>query len=213
MKQILIITCMLLSLQGWSQELSDRQQLIDKRLVKINRYHAGVALTAEANHNLYFGPQAFWGFGSTRSRLCVDVGVKYLFGTTFNTNHNCHVSLQQMAVYAAADVNAVRWSSGSAYIGGSADYRFSTSCKYYDDENSLALHDSHIAQSHMSLQGRIGVKWGERWKTELSYTYDLAPTFDQKYVFESPLFNYVALRDYLYERSRFGVTLYYLLPF
>ena len=181
--------------------------------MKIDRYHAGVALTVEANHNLYLGPQAFIGFGSTRSLLCADVGVKYLFGTAFNTKHDSHVSLQQFAIYAAADFNAVHWSSGSAYIGVSADWRFATGSKYYDYDVSSALHDRDIAQSHMSLQSRMGVRWGERWKAELSYTYDLAVAFNQKYVFESPLFNYVALHDYLYERSRLGITLYYIFPF
>lgn len=215
MKQflLLITSCLLLSLQGRAQGQVDRQHLIDKRLVNIDRYHAGAGLTTEFNQNVYLGPQVFLGWGSSRHLFCADVGAKYLFGNSFSKRHENRISLQQFAVFATADVNAVRWSSGCAYLGGGVDWRLATGSKYVEDATSLSFSDSHITQSHTSLHARIGVRWGERWKTELSYTYDLAPAFDQKYVFESSQFDFASLRDCLYERTRLGITLSYLFPF
>ena len=136
---LLITSCLLLSLQGWSQGQVDRQRLIDRRLVKIDRYHAGAGLTAEFNQSVYLGPQVFLGWGSSRHLFCADVGAKYLFGNTFSQRHENRISLQQFAVFATADVNAVHWSSGSAYLGGGIDWRFAAGSKYVEDATSLSF--------------------------------------------------------------------------
>ena len=62
-----------------AQTDNECQRIIRKRLNMIEFQHIGAGLETNLHDNLYMGPKLFYGLGSYRNLLNVDVGIKYLF--------------------------------------------------------------------------------------------------------------------------------------
>ena len=128
----------------------------------------------------------------------------------------CHVAAERvaghyMAPFAAADVNFGQWSNGSGFAGAEIAYNIPVMGEHYT-VSGYKFQDTELVKGHCSIRLRAGVRL-EKWVFNVHYEYDLAPSFNQKYVYESAQYDFVTLRPSLYERHRVGISVAYLFTF
>lgn len=208
-----IITLMLLAtmLTATAQTEEAKQHMRRQRFSQIEYYHVGVGLDAGLNQNVQAGPRLFAGIGTYRNIITADVGLKLLFTRPAGSLSDEHVSQRQLPIFAQVGFNLLRWQHNTLYIGGEAAYSLHLGASHYMPLGDITDDDEDLAHNHASLAARIGLRLN-RWDVALTWQRDLAPAYNQQYVYESAAYNYDQLHDQLFERSRFGITLAYIFP-
>ena len=195
-----------------AQTPAEVQTIRNKRLRTIHVHNLSVGIDAGGCDNYFIAPKVYYRLGSQRNLFNADAGFRYLFYNPVMVSDSDYVSSQYVAPFIAANINFARWDSGAAYLGAEFTYNISTTASYHSISSSLYQRDNNIGKHYTNLLGRVGVRI-ERWDISLFASYGLAPNFNQKYIFESTLFNYDSVRSQLYSRYNFGLSLSYIIPF
>lgn len=193
---IMLFCC--LPLTGTAQSKFERDRILDRRLDKIEFYHFGVGMDAAMNRNYQICPKLFIGIGSNRNLFNADAGLKLSLSNVFGTRNGECIRHYSMPIFIAGSINAVRWKQKSLYMGAEMD------C-------NVALGSDRtpsIAKNHFSCQGKLGFR-NKEWDFYVYYEYDLSPAIDQKYVYESPAYDYFKVHDSIFERWRIGISASY----
>ncbi len=189
----------------------EQEALRKKRLNKVEFYHMGVGLETGISHNFVFGPVIYGGIGSFRNLINADIGLKLLWTNPAGSSSKERISHLHLPIFAHLSLNLLRWQNGSAYIGGEFDYHLYLNATHHLPTGG-SISDKDLSHSYASVGPRLGVRFN-RWNIQVFYEWDLSPAFEQKYVYESSDYNYDALHDALFNRSRFGLSVSYVFPF
>ena len=187
------------------------QALRDKRYSMIHVHHVGIGAGADILTNLRVSARVYYGFGSFRNLANVDAGIKYTYTYPVLHTPDDKVAGHYISPFVGATLNCVRWSEGSLYIGAEAAYNFGVAGDHFIVATSMVEHDRQAVSQHCSAQGKIGVRL-ENWDIGVHFEYDLAPAYNQKYIFETPAYDYYSMHSSLFERYRVGLTAAYLIP-
>ena len=183
-----------------------------ERLRNVDYMHVGMGVETGGNKNWFVGPKVFYGIGSYRNILNADIGISYQFTNLLGSSSSERIMLQQLPVFANLHLNIVRWTKGCMYIGGEAAYYFAVKGVHHIPLSDVTENDNSLGKSHVTVAGSLGVRLSH-WDFSLRYAYDLSPSTNQKFVFESVGYDYDYIYSSLYERSRFAFSVSYLLPF
>lgn len=183
-----------------------------ERLRNVDYMHVGMGIEIGGNENWFVGPKVFYGIGSYRNFLNADVGISYQLTNLIGSNTSERIILQQLPVFANLHLNIVRWTKGCMYIGGEVAYYFVVKGAHHIPLSDVIENENSLGKSHATVSGSLGMRLS-RWDISLRYDYDLSPSVNQKFVFESADFDYDYLYSSLFERSRFAFSVSYLLPF
>ena len=211
-KQLCALLLLTAFLPAVAQTPQEKDALRQKRFSKIEYYHVGAGIEAGFNKNLLVGPKVYAGIGSYRNLLCVDAGLKLLWLNPAGSADKERVSMWQLPVFAAVSANLLRWQKNALYVGGELDYHLILSATHHLPVNNATVSDKDLGSKYASASLRLGLRM-DRWDVSLFCERDLAPAFEQKYVYETPAYDYDALHDAIFERMRFGVSLSYTFPF
>lgn len=190
-----------------AQSVDDPAAVRNKRISHIDFYHVSVGASVAMNRNYSFGPQLSFGVGSYRNILNADVGIRYLFEGAFLQRGAERVSLQQLPLFVSLNVNAFRWRTGSFYLGAEMAYTPTVFAQHRLPDGQL-VSDIHIGKNHFTPVAKLGFRQGD-FDLCLFYEYDMKPSFDQKYIFETVGYNYDALKFSVFERMRMGLRFLY----
>lgn len=204
---IALMAPMLLAAQTGKEEPSIRQE----RLSRIDFYHVSVGASFYMNRNVGIAPQLSAGIGSFRNILNGDVGIRYLFLGQFPRKGVERVSVQQLPVFVSLNVNPIKWASGCVYVGGGIAFT-PTIAAFHCTADGNHISDLRIGKNHFTPFAKLGFRVNHI-DGHFFYEYDLKPSFNQKYIYESEEFDYVSLKHQLFERMRFGFTLLYHFDF
>lgn len=180
----------------------------NKRISHIDFYHVSVGAGFAMYRNMAVGPQISFGVGSFRNILNADVGIRYIFMGPFPHKDAERVSVQQLPVFISLNVNAIRWRTGCIYIGGEMAYTPAVMATHYIPSTGKTLPDLNAGKSHFTPAAKLGFRQGDI-DLALFYEYDMKPSFDQKYIFETIGYDYDALKYSIFERMRFGIRFLY----
>ena len=212
MRRQLLILLLFIPLPAFSQTHDKQAQAMrDKRYSMIHVHHVGIGAGAAMLTNLRASARVYYGFGSYRNLANVDAGVKYTYCYPLLHTDGEKVAGHYVSPFVAATLNCVRWERGSMYIGGEAAYNFGVAADHYIPATSMVEHDRQAVAHHCSVQGKIGVRL-EHWDIGVHFEYDLAPAYNQKYIFETPAYDYYSMHSSLFERYRVGLNAAYLIP-
>ena len=189
----------------------EKETIRKKRLNKVEFYHIGLGLEAGINHNFVIGPMVYAGIGSFRNFFNADAGVKLLWTNPAGSSTKERISHLQLPVFAALSLNLIRWKHGSAYLGAEFDYHLFLNAKHNLPGNGGKISDKELSHNYASTSVRLGVRLN-RWDIQSFYEWDLSPSFNQKYVYESQNYNYDVLYNALFSRTRFGLKIAYIIP-
>lgn len=182
-----------------------------ERLRNVDYMHVGMGVETGGNKNWFVGPKVFYGIGSYRNTLNADIGISYQFTNLFGSSSNERIMLQQLPVFANLHLNIMHWTTCCMYIGGEAAYYFAVKGVHHLPLSEVTENENSLGKSHATVAGLLGVRLS-RWDFSLRYAYDLSPSMNQKFVFESAGYDYDYLYSSLFERSRFAFSVSYLLP-
>jgi hypothetical protein len=203
----------LLFIQPLCAQTYDEIQTIRRRRLKvINIHNLGIGIEAGGCTNYFVAPKVYYRFGSSRNLINVDAGFRYMLYNPVRILNRDFVSSQYFTPFIASNINYVRWVSGSAYVGAELLCSIPTNSSYYQISSSRYLRDKSIGKYHTNISGRVGFRL-KQWDVSLFASYSFAPSFNQKYIFETPSFNYYNVRSQLYSRYNFGLSLSYIIQF
>lgn len=185
-----------------------REKFLKHRLERIDFYHLGIGADAAVKNNYEFGPKVFIGIGSTHNLVNADFGLKLMLANPWRNYGSEYCRWFSLPIFVSGSINALRWKRNSIYVGAEIAYKIGMGSGYHTLDSSYDRDTKNIATNHFSCQGKLGYR-SEYWGLALYYEYDLAPALDQKYVYESPSYNYPTIHDSVFERWRVGVSVEY----
>lgn len=192
----------------FSQTAEEKERIKRQRLRTIDLYHVSVGMDAQFNQNVYFSPKLSLGMGSFRNRVNADLGVKYMVGSSLFFEYDEFILIQQLPVFASVQCNLVSWEGNCVYIGAELAYHIPITASHHITSTGTIHTDNNLGLAHFSGRIKAGTRI-DRWEGYLFYEYDFAPMMNQKYVYESPEYDYDILRGALFERTRYGISLSY----
>lgn len=195
-----------------AQTQQEKFTLRQLRFNSIEYYHVGVGIEAEGNENFLIGSKVCVGIGSYRNLFCADVGFKLLWENLLTPSNKECVSQRQLPLFFSASVNVLRWHHSAVYIGGEFAYHLQIGGTHQLSDGKTSYSDNQLANNHTSVSIKLGTRINN-WDFCLFCQRDLAPAFNQKYVYESADYDYDALHNTIFERIRFGICANYLFPF
>lgn len=195
----------------FAQTVDMKQAAKKQRISHIDFYHVSVGAGVAFNRNICVGPQISAGMGSFRNLLNGDVGIRYQFLGVFPRKGVESVSLQQLPVFVSLNLNVFRWKSGCLYLGGEMAFVSAVAARHRLPDGQI-VSDSQIGKNHFTPAAKLGVRI-RQCDVSLYYEYDMKPSFNQKYVFETTGYDYELLQPALFERMRFGVRFLYHFDF
>lgn len=204
---IILLFCCLPTTSNAQLKL-ERDKVLDKRLDKIEFYHVGVGMDAAMNENYQLCPKVFVGIGSNRNLFNADLGLKLTLSNIFGKSGGEYIRQYAMPIFVAGSINAVRWKQKSIYVGAEIDYSIALGSSHTIANHQTETDTKSIAKSHFACQGKMGFR-NKDWDFSVYYEYDLSPSIDQKYVYESPAYNYLEVYDSIFERWRIGISATY----
>lgn len=209
--RLLIIFHLFAVLHVTAQTAPEKATKRMERLRKVDYMHIGMGVETGGYENWFVSPKVFYGIGSYRNILNADIGIGYQLTNLLGTNSSERIILQQLPVFANLHLNIVRWAKGSMFIGGEATYYFAVKGVHHIPLSDVTENENNLGQSHVTVAGLLGVRLSH-WDLSMRYAYDLSPSMNQKFVFESADYDYDNLCPSLFERSRFAISISYLLP-
>ena len=212
MKKLRFVAELLLLVWTMSAQTDDVAQAVRRqRIAHIDFYHVSGGAGFALNHNFCVGPQLSAGIGSFRNLLNGDFGVRYQFLGVFPRKGVESVSLQQLPVFLSLNLNVFRWKTGSLYLGGEMAF-VPTVVAHHRLPAGQMVSDRQIGKNHFTPAAKLGVRV-QQYDVSLFYEYDLKPSFNQKYIFETAGFDYDLLHAAIFERMRFGIRFLYHFDF
>lgn len=207
-KIISLLFLLFVTITLFSQTTEEKQQIKRQRLSTIDLYHFSIGIDTHFNQNLLFSPKISLGIGSFRNKINADAGIKYTFGGSAFFCDEEHILVSQLPLFASTQFNLVSWEANCAFVGGEIAYCIPIVGFHYLPSTSTPKFDKHLCRGHFYGRIKVGTRIN-RWEIGLFYEYDFAPMMNQKYVYESPEYDYDILRDALFERARWGLSLNY----
>lgn len=193
---------------AYAHSAKNRNNILYNRLNKIEFYHFGIGGDIAINKNYGFGPKVYIGVGSTRNLLNADFGLKLLVTNPWRDAGTDYVRWFSMPIFVSGSINAIRWKRNSVYVGAEIAYNVALGSGYHGVNSTNNPDSQNVASNHSSGQGKLGFR-NEFWDFSLYYEDDLAPALNQKYIYESPNYDYSAIRESIFERWRIGVSVAY----
>lgn len=118
MKMKLVILLLLFVCPVIAQTENEKAVIRHERLRMIDFYHVNVGVEVDAHNNQFMGPAISYGVGTYRNLLNLDFGIKYIMVNPIGRNGEERISVHYLPVWAATNVNLLRWHQGSVYVGG-----------------------------------------------------------------------------------------------
>lgn len=209
---ILLLLMLNMTLSGFAQTDKEVQHARQKRYSMIHAHHIGVGIETDLMENARISPRLYYSFGSFRNLFTIDAGLKYIY-----SHPMCHVTDEKvtghyLSPFVAIDFHFAQWDKGCVFAGGEFAYNFNVTGEHYLPASNLRVGDKNIGNNHSSLRAKVGVRL-ENWVFNVHYEYDLAPSYNQKYIYETADYDFATLRPSLYERHRVGISIAYLFTF
>lgn len=205
-KTILLIYLLTVAVPLFSQIREDNARIKKERLNKIEFFHYAVDFETSFKENVYLSPGIMLGVGSFRNLINANIGLRYMFGNPFLGSKDESLVVHQVPLFLSVQCNVYSWKTSCVNIGAEIDYCMPITVFHHIGDNKKA--DKNVNNGHFSIRGTVGMRF-DRFGIGAFYEYDLAPIMNQKYVYESPEYDYDKLHDSLFERTRFGVSLIY----
>lgn len=208
MRKILVFFCLLSAFTSGFAQKSDAQIILKRRMNQIHRFHAGFGIEGAANTNATYGIRTYIGFGSSRHLFNADFGLGLRIWNFVPGRSEDYYRILQIPMFASLIINPIRWSEGCLQVGCEGILHFGVRNFTHTVIPDYESHDFNAIRTYASIRSKIGVMLGHL-NLGVFYEHDLSPLSDQKYIYESGLYNFDGLRPSLYEHNRIGISFSY----
>lgn len=119
-----------------------------------------------------------------------------------------NIRISRIPLFVSAGINFVRWDNGCLYLGGEISETFNLRALHHTEFNDVTTSDIEASKRHASVEGKMGFRI-DKWDCCIFYSYDMAPAFNQKHIYETVDYDYELLHDNIFERDRVGIRIIY----
>jgi hypothetical protein len=207
-KIIILFLFLLSSLASHSQSGSSIEDIRQQRLRKIDYYHLSFAFSAGGNVNHFAGIQLSAGFGSFRNFINADFGLRYNVMNPISYSDDERLSVHLLPLFVSMQINVFSFNNNSIFLGTELEYAISLQTRHHYPDGNHYDTDNKAGNNHFTLSGKIGAKI-VNWEIYIKANYLLGPAFNQKYIFESTNYDYMLLKESLFERWQIGLAVVY----
>lgn len=173
-----------------------------------DRAQLGVGLDVEMLNSLAMGPRMEFKLGAADNRFNFSVGAKALWWNPeyLNSSDIQSIPFIQVPLYATIKLNLFRTGAKSHfYIGGEGAYNLNLGAKIGDATSGYISDDELVNRTNLSASARIGFCW-RHGDFSLYYRHDLAPVYNQEYIYRQYNECYTNIEKVLNERFRLGFS-------
>ena len=186
---------------------NNHYDVLRHRLNQVNKYHIGLGIECATNTNIVYGFKTFIGYGNYRHLLNADIGVG-IRSWNYPINEIDKYKMLQIPVSASFSTNPIRWSKGCLFLGGETSIHFGVwNSATYNIEN-VEYDGSKALKNYVSIKGKIGLIQ-RKINVAFFYEQDLSSFCNQKYIYESGMYDFDRLHNSIYEHNRIGLSLSY----
>lgn len=140
-----------------------------------------------------------WGAG---------VGVGYRVANPFTLGSKESVSARHIPFFLSAELHPLRFKTGYLYLGTEAIFNLSIGGRHFLPAEKHRQRDSNLSSNCITGRANLGVKF-HNFAVYTFFEYDMQPSFNQKYIYETLAYDYRALKNTIFERYRLGIGLSY----
>lgn len=192
-KILSLSVCLILSspLYALGKE-GDREKSM--RLGMIGANQIGLSVDLGYWYNTHISMRLMYQFGSYRNLMNMYVGTGYSIRIPNGENRNIYLA-HHLPIFIGAKINYYSWQRNCLYIGTETEY-------------NVFAGVSPVSHGFWALSGNLGFRL-QACDIHLKYTYDLIPAYNQKFIYESPDYNYYNAYHVIYERMHLGLGVSY----
>lgn len=204
----IIILLVFLPITSAAQAKVTRNKILDRRLKGIEYFHVGIGIDAAMNKNYKLSPKVFMGLGSNRNVFNVDLGLKLSLSNIFGKRDDEYIRYYSFPIFVAVSINAFRRRQKSLYLGAEIAYNIALGSSHIVNNQMSEIDAISISNNHFTYQVKLGYRIIDL-DFSVYYENDLSPAINQKYVYESPAYNYFKIYESILERWRIGLSATY----
>lgn len=208
MRTFIITFLIFLSFLSYGHSREFTRQEVHNRLNKTSLHHLGIGMGMEMNRNNLINTELIYRYGNKRQTINSFCFIE--FSRTFPKNLDPCVSFWQYSMGCGISENIIKSYVGTLYLAESVSIDIPFSARYHDMEYVYA--DKGLVKFHLSGKIRLGFALNN-FDVSLFSEFDMMPTFNQKYIFETIGYDYYAIRSLINERFRLGVSIVYFINF
>lgn len=186
-------------IQEWQPDRGKKMMLF----TKANLVNIGLGAECEGFYNYGAGARLEWRAGSERQLINAIAGWEIIWHNHIH-KEKPNIIYVQNSPYFAFRINYARMAPGSLYLEGGMSYNINAGEKYRIADRETS--DKLLARNHFSTSMRMGYVT-DRYDISVFARYDLKPTFNQKYIYETGSFDYYAMKKALNERWSIGLCM------
>lgn len=190
---------------------SDKEQAKVKaeRIQKIGLYNIRLGgEVAGYRENYMASLRADFTFGSRFTIWGASAGIGYRTINPFVAINKEAVSVRHFPIYLSAELHPWRFETGYLYIGAEGILNLSLGGRHLVSNQRRWTSDSNLSKTCIVGRANLGVKF-KNVGIYAFYEYDLQPSVNQKYIYETVGYGYKELKSMIFERCRVGVGVSY----
>lgn len=190
---------------------SDKEQAKVKaeRIRKIGLYNIRLGgEVAGYRENYMASLRADFTFGSRFTIWGASAGIGYRTINPFVAINKEAVSVRHFPIYLSAELHPWRFETGYLYIGAEGILNLSLGGRHLVSNQRRWSSDSNLSKTCIVGRANLGVKF-KNVGIYAFYEYDLQPSVNQKYIYETVGYGYKELKSMIFERCRVGVGVSY----
>ena len=174
----------------------DKDKSIRLGLIGANQIGLGVNMGYWSNTHLSL--RLMYQLGSYRNIMNMYAGSGY--SIRIPTGEVCNIYLtHHVPICLGAKCNYFSWQRNSLYVGAETEY-------------NVYVGNSPVSRGYWAISGSLGCRI-QACDIHIQYTYDLAPAYNQKLIYESPDYDFSASYRAIYERMFIGLGITYYFTF
>lgn len=181
---------------------------VTKRLNKAAIHHLGIGVGAEMNSSFGVNSDIIYRYGNRRQFLNYSGSI--MFGKSFRTEVLPDITTWQFSMDGGVLENILSTSVVSIYLSETVGFNIPFATNYY--KYSETVRDNSITKNYISGRLSLGFTFNN-WDISFYCKYDLAPIYNQRYIYETINYDYFALRQRINERFKLGLMFRYFINF
>lgn len=202
-KFLLLILCSMLSL---SLEASVTADMKRQRINEINRFHIGIGTDCLLGNNTSIGGELQFRIGHNHQPLNFVLIAKHSWHNRIKLTDSPYLISNQLSTGMGLRENLIRKQAFVFYVMESLLFEFPYKVSYCNQGSKIL--DNKLMRNYLGAYARLGIV---RKQMDLSVFIraSLWPEYDQKYIYESYIYDYYRCRPMIDSRISFGLSLIY----
>lgn len=209
MKPLTMCILLIFTILSYAGEVSDEaDREVERRLNNASLYHLAIGAGFEVSPHMSTSAGVTFRYGATRQLMNYFSGIN--FGRRILSESSPQIVFSQFSMEGGVIENLFRTPMLSVYLSESILFNAPFSSKYI--MNDIIISDKRTLKCNFTSKLGAGLAFNNL-NFSIYVKYDMNPTYNQKYIYENPEFDYYGLRNQIDNRLSYGISILYYINF